>query len=705
MTIRTRLFLSFLAILFLFATNIGVYSWGGQQKRQSLLEIRRALTQAQLLAAIDRNLDERRKEVGVLAQLAESGAGALTADQVSSLGKRLDAISELLARLRGLSESDLSRHVGRLDETYNQLSADWKNSFEGWRHAEGEKVATGTAPGQAATGQTAPGNAGAQVADAGQLADGMSARLRELTATEERRIDEATDRFNRLAALTDRTAISLFGLTSLVALGIAVVFSRGLTSRLGVLRVGAGRIGEGELSHRIAIQSQDELGALAGSFNSMTDNLRAARDRLTETNQQLERQNREIEQQRVKLAQAMEEAQDARAAAEDANRAKSTFLANMSHELRTPMNAIIGYSEMLLEDAEDLGFARAEGDLKKIRGAAKHLLDLINDVLDLSKIEAGRTTVFFETFDGRAMVDEMVSTVQPLADKNGNTLVVTVSPDFSSMYADEMKVRQSLLNLLSNACKFTKNGTVTLDVHLEQIETARSVVFSVSDTGIGMTNEQVSRLFREFTQADPSTTRKYGGTGLGLVISRTFCRLMGGDIKVASEPGKGSTFRIELPLRQADAVDVEPSPPATSEVSRGVDGNPVVLVVDDDPAMRELASRSLTRSGYQIVTASGGRQALEIARTVKPTAITLDLVLPDMSGWQVLTELKGDPETSGIPVIMLSVLDAKRTGLGLGASEYLTKPIDLTQLTDVLHRVVSESATGSVLVLDVDPTA
>ena len=261
----------------------------------------------------------------------------------------------------------------------------------------------------------------------------------------------------------------------------------------------------------------------------------------------VEARTRELEKINLELHRLIDEANRAQEAAEQANRSKGIFLANMSHELRTPLNAIIGYGEMLLEEAEDLGQPGFIPDLQKIHAAAKHLLALINDILDLSKIEAGKMDLYYETFAVPPMIQDVVATIAPLVKKNVNALKVHCADDLGSMRADLTKVRQTLFNLLSNACKFTEHGTITLEVTRETGDGGGWVAFRVRDSGIGMTPEQMEKLFQEFSQADASTTRKYGGTGLGLAISRKFCRLMGGDITVESALGEGSTFTITLP--------------------------------------------------------------------------------------------------------------------------------------------------------------
>lgn len=394
-----------------------------------------------------------------------------------------------------------------------------------------------------------------------------------------------------------------------------------------------------------------------------------------------------------------------------ANGAKSDFLAKMSHELRTPLNAVLGYSEILLEDAELDGRGEQIADLQKISAAGKHLLAMVNDILDISKIEAGKMELNLETVDLDKLVHEVEATGRPLSAKNTNTFIVERSENLGSIRADVTKLRQAIFNLLSNAAKFTQNGQIKLAVRRELEAGAEWVVISVSDTGVGISKEQQASLFSNFSQANPSIAAKYGGTGLGLSLSQNLCRLMGGRIAIESEPGKGSCFTIHLPVNPDGHVGGDDEDGLyeamidNRERRQGYTGlsSPVhgqqkqekILLVDDDRAFLELAERLLLKEGYSPIATDAPESVLQIARTVRPTAIFVDILMPGLSGWDVLATLKSDPVTAAIPVVMLSVLDDPQKARDHGAEILMTKPLDTQKLRQALHAARQRSANAT----------
>ncbi len=400
----------------------------------------------------------------------------------------------------------------------------------------------------------------------------------------------------------------------------------------------------------------------------------------------------------TELKQHEAELAAARDAADEANRTKSSFLSSMSHELRTPLNAIIGLTDMLVGNAARFGTEKALEPLRRVHRAGTHLLGLINQVLDLSKIEAGKLELNLESVSIPALVEEVIGTARPLAEQNKNRLSVECPDDLPPIEADAMRVRQILLNLLSNACKFTKDGSIILRVCQVAHQGQDCIVFAVADSGIGMTPEQLGRLFEEFSQGDATTARQYGGTGLGLAITRRLCQMMGGDVSVTSEVGKGTTFTVRLPVAAAVVSARDEVRDAGTDAPSG----DCVLVIDDDATARGLIADYLRQAGFAVITAAGGLEGLKRAKEHHPIAITLDVMMPDIDGWTVLAALRGDPQLADIPVIMATIVDERRQGMTLGAVGYLTKPIDGDKLVEIIRRYGAPSGPTRVLVVEDD---
>ena len=489
-------------------------------------------------------------------------------------------------------------------------------------------------------------------------------------------------------------------LASLVALALSARFERLIAQPItGLVRTAEQVRREENFGLRAPAAGRDELGQLVNAFNDMLTQiqlrdveLRRHRDHLGEL----------IAQRTAELMQLNHALFQARDKAEDASRAKSSFLANMSHELRTPLTAIIGYSEMLIEEAEALNQSESVPDFQRIRDSGRHLLTLINDVLDLSKIEAGKMTLHLENFDLVALAREVFDTMRPLAVKNHDRLELDAPPAGLPVRADHTKVRQTLLNLLGNAIKFTERGEVRLRLATETRDGHPWVVIAVSDTGIGMSEAEIGRLFQAFAQADTAVVRKFGGTGLGLTISRKFTEVMGGTLSVTSQPQTGSTFTVSLPARPLPApAPVEaaaPAAPAPASASTA----PTVLVIDDDPNTRDLMVRFLLKEGFSPHTAADGRHGLQLARQLRPALITLDVMMPEVDGWSVLGALKNDPALAAIPVITVTLTEERDRGFTLGAAEFLTKPVDFGRLSSLLREYCPSPDDRPILVVEDD---
>lgn len=489
--------------------------------------------------------------------------------------------------------------------------------------------------------------------------------------------DREVDNFKSLLVKLLAISICISGLISYQLFQI-------ISKPIARLQVATQSMSEGSFDTIVMVESDDEIGHLSMTFNTMMQKLKS-------TYEELQDKITQLEDSEAKLTQSKK-------IAEEANRAKSVFLANMSHELRTPLNAIIGYSEMLEEEAEDLGEQSFISDLSKIKKAGKHLLGLINDILDISKIEAGRMELYIEEIDIQAMVVDIVNTVSPLIERNHNHVQVNCSSDIGKMKADLTKLRQNLFNLMSNASKFTENGLITVTV----LRKDEWIYFQVRDTGIGMSSEQLQKIFQPFTQADGSTTRKYGGTGLGLSITQHFCRMMGGEITAKSLIGRGSTFIMRLPSEVVIPDATQDPSSLKEEALQGIGSGKRILIIDDDQSSQNYIASTLNSWGFEVHSAMNGTEGLILAKRLKPDVITLDVMMPGIDGWSVLTDLKANPDLAHIPVIMTTFINDQNLGYALGAADYLVKPIDRQQLLKTLQRL-NIKAGGNILIVEDDP--
>jgi signal transduction histidine kinase/DNA-binding response OmpR family regulator len=448
--------------------------------------------------------------------------------------------------------------------------------------------------------------------------------------------------------------------------------------------------------------------------------------------QTLEEQSHELKQEIAYRRLAEESLVVAKEEAERAARAKSDFIANISHEFRTPLNAILGYCEILQYETKNFNRPDIIEDLKSIEVSGRHLLVLFNDILDFSKIQVGKMDVNLEDFNVLSLVEDVMSTIRPLARKNRNTISVTSQGNVKTIFSDSGRVRQILLNLLSNACKFTEDGSVSLKVSCETINQTDWLTFSVSDTGIGISQKMITQLFKEFSQAENSTARKYGGTGLGLAISRRLCQMLGGDISVKSELGKGTVFIAKLPADATElakgstgsANDAFPSEETTPleeasefqkpsfSTSQQEDAalpsgknDETLLAINNDSAECDLIRRFMEMEGFRVYTALNASEGLRLAREVQPDVIILDELMPEMEGWTLLSQLKEDPLLAPTPVVMLSVEDEKEKAIELGASDLLTKPIEWDPFLEVIKRQMKSGPTlSAILVVEDDAT-
>lgn len=476
--------------------------------------------------------------------------------------------------------------------------------------------------------------------------------------------------------------------------GLWLTLTRAIVKPILAIEDSAKKIGGGNLKQRVPVMTEDEIGNLATEFNKMAESLE---DYYATLEKKVEERTEELKHANDDLSRHKQELELANIELQEANRMKSQFLANVSHELRTPLNSIIGFSELLME--------KAFGDLNErqlqyvefVHSSGGHLLQLINNILDLSKIEAGRMELAPENFSVMEVLGEILGIIRPLAHEKNITIESKTVPASPKLHADKAKFKQIMMNLLSNAVKFNVNdGKIMVDWEIREepfgMKMERLITFNIRDTGIGIKHEDKEKLFKEFEQLDSSITREYGGTGLGLVLTKRLVELHNGEIWFDSEPGKGSVFHVKLP-QGTDEIDL----PVLSNrviIPSNPDSRPRVLVASESPDINHLLQIYLAGGVYDVFTATDGIDLLRKACDQKPFAIIMGITLPKKDGWEVLKELKQSSETSGIPVVIISSIDNKELGYSLGAIEYMEKPINRERLLHVLDRLTIDKNTG-----------
>lgn len=638
MSLTRRLILSFGAILVLSLINIFAHLWGSELRSELFSELQAVMRDQAGLREFEQQLDAMHRKIRVIETLGDTGESLPIT--VSEASEQLNALNAMIARLAFLG----SRLADSLERPVvlggvETLLSDWQLFLANL--AEGDDIERPLT-----------------------LQGEYRAALQQLVSVELALVDRASAinlSLNDTVAMTNRITLGVF----IATLGLTVILALHLVSftlrSIRKLHEGTQQWGRGNLDYQVPPLA-GELGQLAESFNHMARNLRTA----------------------------MNEVKSASARADAANQAKSSFLANMSHELRTPMNAIIGYSEMLLEEAEDdraVPIGEMQADLEKILSAGQHLLALINDVLDISKIESGKMTVYRETADIEQLMNEVLVTVQPMVEANGNRLTYDNALSEQLTETDVTRFRQIALNLLSNAAKFTHEGVI--DVSLRDVERGGLpfIEIAVTDSGIGMSSKQMEQVFEAFIQADLSTSKVYGGTGLGLTISKKFAELLGGDILVESTVGQGSRFAFLMPRLSAGSL-----PNGAAVGTMTLPASCRILIVDDDPVARELCCRHLQQAGFQVQEAASGEQALQQIQASPPDLILLDVVMPEMDGWQLLEKLHS--QQCDIPVVIQSMLGEREMGDIMGVQGYLVKPVE----RDILLQTIADAlASGSAI--------